>query len=68
MWVGGTDRGHEGTWYWESSREPVEDFVWDENHPAIDIKYNCMAWYYSVESVRDYPCDSTYYPLCQIPI
>merc|ERR1712136_381884 len=25
MWVGGTDRGHEGTWYWESSREPVED-------------------------------------------
>merc|ERR1711915_1066788 len=68
FWLGGSDRGHEGTWYWESSREPVEDFIWDENYPAQSIEYNCMAWYYSVESVHDYPCDSSYYPLCQIPI
>ena len=71
FWLGGTDIGHEGTWIWESSVEPVDDFVWDENEPGSGITYNCMAWYRkdSVDKAIDYDCDhSFFYPLCQIPI
>jgi len=27
-WVGGTDQGREGHWYWAGSLAPVADFVW----------------------------------------
>ena len=34
MWLGGTDRATEGTWIWESSKEPIIYTNWD-THSAI---------------------------------
>merc|ERR1719342_1889091 len=70
FWLGGTDIGHEGTWIWESSVEPVDDFVWYGNEPDNGISANCMIWYRynGYDKARDAICDNSYYPLCQIPI
>ena len=69
-WLGGTDRGHEGTWIWENSMEPVADFVWNQGEPNGGINGNCMQWYYGGGGVvGDTRCDySGVHPLCQIPL
>ena len=70
FWLGGTDIGHEGTWIWESSVEPVADFVWYESQPNDRISENCMGWhrYDGHDKAHDLDCDGSWYPLCQIPI
>ena len=71
FWLGGTDLGHEGTWIWISSMQPVEDFVWYKDalgEPHESVNDNCMAWYRNrgFDKARNYPCSDSHYPLCQI--
>jgi len=71
FWLGGTDLGHEGTWIWISSMQPVEDFVWYKDalgEPHESVNDNCMAWYRNLgfDKARNYPCSDSHYPLCQI--
>ena len=71
FWLGGTDLGHEGTWIWISSIQPVEDFVWYKDalgEPHESVNDNCMAWYRNrgFDKARNYPCSDSHYPLCQI--
>merc|ERR1719300_1162675 len=63
FWLGGTDIGHEGTWIWESSVEPVADFVWQDNEPGSGISYNCMGWFHydndGYDKAYDLPCGNS---------
>merc|ERR1719342_1846683 len=61
FWLGGTDIGHEGTWIWEGSIEPVADFVWKENYPRDSISVNCMTWQRinGYDKAVDLPCDAS---------
>ena len=73
FWLGGTDRGLEGSWIWENSREPVADFVWYGDNPYLGIDGNCMYWYYpggatGPSAAGDCHCLIERYPLCQIPL
>ena len=45
-WIGGSDEGSEGEWYWINSQQPVEDFVWRSDMPAggTDNNYLCL-WF-----------------------
>ena len=67
-WLGGTDKGRYGKWYWANSLETVQDFVWFTGEPNGGTTHNCMLYSYIWDSAADAPCDNTYYPLCQIPI
>ena len=65
-WLGGTDRGREGDWFWMNSLKPVGDFVWWQTQPSGGLDENCM--YCTVDagiSFWDIPCDEEHYPVCQ---
>merc|ERR1712012_1537680 len=41
-WTAGTDVGREGKWYWATTLEEVEDYVWvDESYPTNNTNLNC---------------------------
>jgi len=70
-WIGGTDKGREGQWFWISSLKAVGDFVWRSGEPSSGTKYNCA----SLHSGDDYLAWDNYlcstndlYPICQIYI
>merc|ERR1712126_712121 len=67
-WLGGTDQGREGDWYWANTLEPVKEFVWHSGEPNSGNTFNCMKYYHNYDSAADYPCENTQYPLCQIPM
>ena len=69
FWLGGTDRGLEGSWIWENSRVAVSEFVWIDNEPNNGIDGNCLYWRYDFNGGADAPCThaTSRYPLCQIP-
>merc|ERR1719186_196062 len=65
-WLGGTDRGREGRWFWMNSLLAVEDFVWWQTQPSGGLKENCM--YTTVDagiSFWDTDCTEMHYPVCQ---
>lgn len=65
-WLGGTDQGREGQWYWMTSLEPVQDFVWWQTQPNGGLQENCM--YATVDaglSFWDISCDEEWFPVCQ---
>ena len=71
FWLGGSDRGLEGFWTWENTKEIVAEFVWstEHNQPNEGFKGNCMYWHFDYDSAADWSCTSpSLYPLCQIPI
>ena len=69
-WIGGTDTGREGQWFWISSLKAVGDFVWASGYPRSRTNYNCAL----LSSGYDYlaydyqPCSSEWFPICQIYI
>ena len=66
FWVGATDEGREGDWFWTGSLEPVSDFVWYPGQPE-DLTYeNCMVWRAAHLLGADYECDNHAFPACQI--
>ena len=64
--LGGTDIGREGGWYWANSLLPVEDFMWHSGTPNCGTDCNCMiiANSYNYEG-NDYNCQNKLYPICQ---
>ena len=53
-WIGGTDQGREGDWYWANSLEPVKEFVWHTGEPNNGNAYNCMIYSASYDSAIDF--------------
>merc|ERR1712012_936060 len=67
-WAAGTDVGREGQWYWATTLTEVGDFVWTSHeNAASNTAENCLmlepGWGYEG---RDWTCDSTWYPICQL--
>ena len=67
-WAAGTDVGREGEWYWATTLTEVGDFVWTSHeNAASNTAENCLmlepGWGYEG---RDWTCDSTWYPICQL--
>ena len=65
-WLGGTDQGRDGRWFWMNSLMAVEDFVWWQTQPNGGLEENCM--YTTVDaglSFWDTACTDTHYPICQ---
>ena len=68
-WVGGTDIGREGSWYYSGTLQPVPEDPWykPDNRPSCGLACNCMCilpnyQYYAA----DQPCTTNkFYPICQ---
>ena len=67
-WVGGTDIGREGHWYWANTQNTVEDFIFRTGYPRNNTELNCMLLYsgYGYEAYDVYCDHQKYYPICQI--
>ena len=65
-WTAATDVGINGKWFWAASLAPVEDFVWHTGYPNNYIDRNCMMLYASYKEGENYPCENSFYPLCQL--
>merc|ERR1711971_58000 len=39
-WIGATDQGREGQWYWANSLATVGDFIWNAS-PPNNVNLNC---------------------------
>ena len=66
-WIGGTDMGNEGDWFWIKSKEPVAEFIWHQGQPAQGFKGDCAALWsggYNYEG-DDNSCTRLLYPICQ---
>ena len=65
-WTSGADLGREGNWYWSTSLQSVEKFVWHTSQPNQGLDANCLALWYPLgyEGV-DEPCSKQYSPICQ---
>ena len=33
-WIAGTDVGSSGSWFWATTRTPVDDFIWADGEPS----------------------------------
>merc|ERR1712098_804176 len=66
-WVGATDTGREGCWFWISSLDPVDRLVWSASAPTNNLGQNCLTLDPTTlyEGV-DLPCAAKSFPLCQI--
>ena len=65
-WIGLTDAGREGNWYWSNSLKPVNFTAWYGNEPNGGITQNYAAMHYAfaykwVDATETYKC----YPICQ---
>ena len=68
-WVGGTDIGREGAWYYSGTLQPVPEDPWykPDNRPSCGLACNCMCilpnyQYYAA----DQGCiENLFYPICQ---
>ena len=60
-WIGATDQGREGRWYWAGSLATVGDFIWEVDQPANGASTNCAvlqnskSWEFLAD---DYPCSA----------
>merc|ERR1712243_240437 len=66
-WLGATDLGREGQWFWISNLNAVEDIVWTAGTPTTSTDLNCLALNPSFQYAGfDFHCGAKFYPLCQI--
>ena len=65
-WIGLSDAGSEGKWYWSNSLKPVNFTAWYDNQPdsGINANYAFMAFGYDYKWA-DAGKENTIYPLCQ---
>ena len=40
-WIGATDQGREGQWFWANSLATVGDFIWYSSDPENGVNENC---------------------------
>ena len=65
-WIGGTDQGREGYWYWAGSLATVGDFVWHPGTPDSGTGGNCLYLNNGYAFLgNDFGCTSTSYFICQ---
>ena len=65
-WIGATDQGREGRWYWASSLATVGDFIWEVDQPANGASGNCAVLQNAWEFLGDdYGCSAEKYFICQ---
>ena len=65
-WVGGSDIGREGGWFWQPSLRSVGDFVWS-SQDGFNFDKNCLAlkWVYDYAGM-DFECEDFFYPICYL--
>ena len=67
-WIGATDQGREGRWYWAGSLATVGDFIWHVGQPNAGTGSNCAvlqnikSWEFMGD---DLPCSAEKYFICQ---
>ena len=68
-WVGLSDLGHEGSWFWQFSMEPAEEVMWGIHHPdqKPDNVNDCASLTLSHGEYvfEDNNCFETVAPVCQ---
>ena len=42
-WLGGTDFGREGTWYWDHTKKPIVYEDWHHGEPNGNRNENCLV-------------------------
>ena len=46
-WVGATDLGEEGDWFWLRSKERVGEYIWFGPNPGYKTASNCLTLNYA---------------------
>ena len=65
-WLGGTDAGREGDWYWIGSTESVGDFMWFHGEPNGGFRENYMSlMYFGQYSGNDAGENVGHFAICQ---
>merc|ERR550519_65094 len=72
-WMGGSDLGREGQWYWNPSITEVGDFIWHDGEPDGEYDNNCMGFRpypndpdaVLTHEALAVPCTNKMYPICQ---
>ena len=67
-WIGATDLGREGHWYWANSLATVGDFIWS-SAPKHGVNFNCAVLENSLEFLaQQHVCGSSdpAWTICQI--
>ena len=66
-WMGGSDRGEEGTWRWETSGSRLNYTYWGPGEPNSyrGADEDCLAMSSYGRRWNDYPCDLGAYYICE---
>ena len=65
-WIGLTDAGREGKWYWSNSLKPVNFTAWGAGQPNQGIDANYAGLYADLDyKWDDYLETGLRYPICQ---
>jgi len=65
-WLGGTDVGREGRWFWISTLTPVQGSIWQSSYPQHDTARNCLDFHTKNFGVSSHnPCSTPLKPVCQ---
>merc|ERR1712150_17010 len=65
-WIGATDQGREGRWYWAGSLATVGDFIWYAGQPNSGTGDNCAVLQNAYEFLGDdYACSIERNFICQ---
>lgn len=62
-WTGGRDYHGDDTWAWDSSKDSFLYDNWGGNQPDIGFE-GCLVLE-SAGDWHDYPCDSTFFFICE---
>lgn len=64
LWLGATDEGSEGAWYWDNSRNAPTFTAWQPGEPGGGGSENCAVLDES-SGWHDYSCTSTFQFVCE---
>merc|ERR1712080_146593 len=65
-WVVGSDVGREGSWFWQGTLRPVEEFLWGPGQPDGGYGEDCMTLSHTYwDTIHDYSCTNNYNVICQ---